>query len=83
MVFEEAASHKPLSSATWTDRSALTPKIPAPLKFSHLGAQTHRLLVQKVSSYLSHDQKNPCNMRVKLENEEAIFQKNHNPLKPP
>jgi hypothetical protein len=29
MVFEETAGHKPLSSATWTDRSALVPKSPA------------------------------------------------------
>jgi len=34
MVFEETASHKPLSSATWTDRSALVPKAPAPLWLS-------------------------------------------------
>ena len=43
MVFEEAASHKPLSSATWTDRSALTPKVPAQSALSHADAQTHRL----------------------------------------
>ena len=42
MVFEETASHKPLSSDTWTDRSALVPKAPAPLWFSHQIAQTHR-----------------------------------------
>jgi len=34
MVFEETASHKPLSSATWTDRSALVPKAPAPFWLS-------------------------------------------------
>ena len=43
MVFEEAASHKPLSSATWTDRSALVPKVPAHTEESPSAAQTHRL----------------------------------------
>ena len=43
IVFEEAASHKPLSSATWTDGSALTPKVPAQSDVSPSDAQTHRL----------------------------------------
>ena len=62
MVFEETASHKPLSSATWTDRSALVPKVPAPLWFSHQNAQTHRLRIQQVSAHLSNDPKNHLNI---------------------
>ncbi len=42
MVFEEAASHKPRSWHTWNQRSALTPKVPAPLDVSPPNAQTHR-----------------------------------------
>ena len=45
MVFEEAASHKPPSSDTWTDGSALTPKVPAPPDVSPSNAQTHRLSI--------------------------------------
>ena len=58
MVFEEAARLSYQLRQLWPQASALTPKVPAPSKFSHPNAQTHRLLVQKVSSYLSHDQKN-------------------------
>ena len=46
MVFEETASHKPLSSATWTDRSALVPKGPAQASVSPEAAQPRRLSVQ-------------------------------------
>ena len=59
-VFEEAASHKPPSSDTWTDGSALTPKVPAPLDVSPPNAQTHRLPNEIESATLSPVRKNPC-----------------------
>ncbi|GGX72302.1 hypothetical protein GCM10011309_23270 [Litorimonas cladophorae] len=57
-VFEEAASHKPPSSDTWTDGSALTPKVPAPLWLSHQNAQTHRPPNEIESATLSPVRKN-------------------------
>jgi hypothetical protein len=43
MVFEEAARLSYQLRQLWPQASALTPKAPAPPKFSHSGAQAHRL----------------------------------------
>ena len=43
MVFEEAARLSYQLRQLWPQASALTPKAPAPPKFSLLDAQTHRL----------------------------------------
>ncbi|GGX61152.1 hypothetical protein GCM10011309_08770 [Litorimonas cladophorae] len=58
MVFEEAASHKPPSSDTWTDGSALTSKVPAHSDVSPPNAQTHRLPNEIESATLSPVRKN-------------------------
>ena len=50
----------PTSQATWTRWSALVPKVPAPVWFSHQNAQTHRLPIQQARPHLSHDRKNIC-----------------------
>ena len=62
MVFEEAASHKPRSWHTWNQRSALTPKAPAPLDVSPPNAQTHRPPDEIESATLSPVRKNPCKL---------------------
>ena len=43
MVFDEAARLSYQLRQLWPQASALTPKAPAPLRFSHQNAQTHRL----------------------------------------
>ena len=42
MVFEEAARLSYQLRQLWPQASALTPKAPAPPKFSHPDTQTHR-----------------------------------------
>ena len=73
MVFEETASHKPLSSATWTDRSALVPKAPAPPKFSHLDAQTHRLSEPAGELLPVPCLKEPFKYDIGFESEDYVF----------
>ena len=53
MVFEETASHKPLSSATWTDRSALVPKRPAPALVSKCMSQMRCAQTKLLNSTVS------------------------------
>ena len=48
MLFEETASFNPRVGPSLNHLSALVPKAPAPSKFSHSDAQTHRLLVQSM-----------------------------------
>ena len=43
MIFDRAARLSHQLGQLWTQVSALTQKVPAPPKFSHLDAQTHRL----------------------------------------
>ncbi|GGX73962.1 hypothetical protein GCM10011309_25110 [Litorimonas cladophorae] len=73
-VFEEAASHKPPSSDTWTDGSALTPKVPAPLWLSHQNAQTHRLPNEIESATLSPVRKNLCKVSQLLKAGIILFE---------
>jgi hypothetical protein len=62
MVFEEAARLSYQLRQLWPQASALTPKAPAPPKFSHSGAQAHRLRTQIESATLSRDPKNATNL---------------------
>ena len=48
MVFEEAARLSYQLRQLWPQASALTPKAPAPPKFSHPDTQTHRLSNQSM-----------------------------------
>ncbi|GGX74619.1 hypothetical protein GCM10011309_25980 [Litorimonas cladophorae] len=80
-VFEEAASHKPRSWHTWNQRSALTPKAPAPPDVSPPDAQTHRPSNQKMSSTCPMSERTSLKIGVKGGGGDAIFEIFYKPLK--
>jgi len=75
VVFEETASHKPLSSAAWADRSALVPKVPAQSRKSLRNAQTHRLSIQVSDVLLVQCPKEPVHSNIGFGIEDYVFLK--------
>ena len=72
VVFEETASHKPLSSAAWADRSALVPKVPAQSRKSLRNAQTHRLSIQVSDVLLVQCPKEPVQSNTAFKSEDYV-----------
>jgi len=73
MVFEETASFNPRVGPSLNHLSALVPKAPAPLWFSHQNAQTHRLSEPAGELLPVPCLKEPFKYDIGFESEDYVF----------